>query len=125
MASIQQDPGGNFHLCFRYGKQRFKRSLQTMDRRKADAAAVRVAENIRLINQGRMEMPDDADIPTFLLSDGTLSHKPVMLSVLTIGSLLDKYEESIPVGALEATTLKTIGLHMRHFKRLISSLSSP
>ena len=71
MASIQQVPGRTFHICFRYGKQRFKRSLQTTDRRKADAAAVRVAENIRLVNQGRMELPEDADIPTFLLSDGT------------------------------------------------------
>ncbi len=46
MASIQQVPGRTFHICFRYGKQRFKRSLQTTNRRKADAAAVRVAETI-------------------------------------------------------------------------------
>lgn len=70
MASIQQDPSGTFHICFRFGKQRFKRSLETTDRRKADAAAVRVAENMRLVKTGRMEVPTDADVPTFLLSDG-------------------------------------------------------
>ena len=119
MASIQQDPSGVFHICFRYGKQRFKRSLQTTDRRKADATAVRVSENIRLANQGRMELPDDADIPTFLLSDGTLSNRPEPVSVLNIGDLFNKYQAAIPVDALEQSSLKTAKIHMRHFERLL------
>ncbi len=121
MASIQQDPSGTFHICFRYGKQRFKRSLQTTDRRKADAAAVRLAENIRLVNQGRMELPEDADIPTFLLSDGTLSNPPEPLSVLTIGNLFAKYQASIPADALEQSSLKTAKIHVRHFERLLGT----
>ncbi len=38
MASLQQDPSGVFPICFRYGKQRFKRPLQTTDHRKAASA---------------------------------------------------------------------------------------
>lgn len=121
MASIQQDPSGNFHICFRYGKQRFKRSLETRDRRKADAAAVRVAENVRLVKQGRMDLPDDADIPTFLLSDGTLSNKPQPVSVLTVGNLFASYQASIPGDALEQSSLKTARIHMRHFERLFGT----
>ncbi len=37
MASIQQDPSGNFHVCFRFRDHRFKRSLKTNIRRKAEA----------------------------------------------------------------------------------------
>ncbi len=76
MASLQQDPSGTFHICFRYGKQRFKRSLQTSDFKKATAATVRVAENLRMVSLGRMEIPDDADVPTFLLSDVSLRRSP-------------------------------------------------
>jgi integrase len=121
MASLQRDPSGIFHICFRYGGVRFKRSLKTSDPRKASAATVRVDENIRLAETGRIVIPDDADIPAFLLSDGKLSSRPKELSTVTLGELFAIYQERIPAGALEATTLKSEGVHMRHFVRLIGS----
>lgn len=105
MASIQQDPSGTFHICFRFANQRFKRSLQSMDRRKADDAAVRISENIRLVREGRMEMPVDADVPTFLLSDGKLGEKPKATCSLSMGILFESYTASIPDDALEQTSL--------------------
>jgi hypothetical protein len=45
MAYVQRDPSGNFHLCFRFGGHRFKRSLHTKYQRKADAAAVGDSES--------------------------------------------------------------------------------
>ncbi|MCC7337309.1 MAG: tyrosine-type recombinase/integrase [Pirellulaceae bacterium] len=119
MASLQRDPSGTFHICFRYGGLRFKRSLKTTDQRKASAASVRVAENIRLAENGRLVLPDDADIPTFLLSDGKVTSQPRKLSTITLGELFEVYQERIPAGALEPSTLKSAGVHMRHFVRLI------
>jgi len=50
-----------------------------------------------------MELPDDPDIPTFLLSDGTLSNRPEPVSVLTIGDLFNKYQAPIPVDSSQET----------------------
>jgi len=124
MASLQRDPSGTYHICFRYGGLRFKRSLKTTDQRKASAASVRVDENIRLAESGRLVIPDDADIPAFLLSDGKLASQPKKLSTLNLGELFAVYRERIPAGALEATTLKSAGVHMRHFVRLIGPKKS-
>lgn len=124
MASLQRDPSGTYHICFRYRGHRFKRSLKTMDQRKASAASVRVAENIRLAESGRLVIPDDADIPAFLLSDGKVSSQPKKLSTINLGELFEIYQERIPAGALEASILKSAGVHMRHFVRLIGPKKS-
>ena len=119
MASIHRDPSGNFHLCFRFGGRRFKRSLHTKHQRKADAAASHVEENIRLVGEGRLELPNDVDVPTFLLSDGKLAEKPKVASNIQLGSLFDEYRALTPEGALEASSIQTFRTHMRHVYRIL------
>ncbi len=97
MASIQQDPSGNYHVCFRFRDSRFKRSLKTNIKRKAEAAASRVEENLRLVDEGRIELPDGVDIPVFLLSDGKLADKPRQSKTIKLGSLFDEYLNAISV----------------------------
>lgn len=119
MASLQTDPSGNYHVKFRFGGRQFRRSLRTKMKRKAEAAASHVEEDIRLILEGRMNLPSGADIPTFLLSDGKLA-EPIKLSPdIQVGQLFEKYQLSIPNDTLEKTTLNTFGVHMRHIVRLI------
>ena len=119
MASLQQDPSGNFHICFRFARRRFKRSLKTANKRKADAACTRLDENIRLVDSGRLSLPQDADVATFLLSDGKLDAKPNILSTIRLGKLYSAYQQALPEGALENRTLATIKLHMRHVERIL------
>jgi len=119
MASLQIDPSGNYHIKFRFAGKQYRRSLHTKMRRTAESSACHVAENIRLIEAGRLELPDDADIPTFLLTDGKLSHRSQPESTLNIANLFSRYEASIPVDALEQSSLKTAKIHMRHFERLL------
>jgi len=121
MASLQQDPSGNFHVCFRFNGRRFKRSLRTRLQRKADAAASHIEENIRLIESGRMDLPDDADIPTFLMSDGKRAKRPAPTSHLTIGNVFDQYRQSLPDGSLDPMTLEIAAIHIRHLKRHLGS----
>lgn len=121
MASIHRDPSGNFHLHFRFGGQRFKRSLRTKHQRKADAAASHVEENIRLIDEGRLELPDDVDVPTFLLSDGKLAEKPKAKRNIKLGSLFDEFIGRTPDGALEASSVRTFKTHMGHVVRLLGA----
>lgn len=125
MASVQQDPSGNFHISFRFGGKRFKRSLKTKLLRKAEAAASHVEENIRLIEAGRMELPEDVDVPTYLLSDGKLAEKPRVKKSLKLSGLLDAYKDTLPEGSLEPTTLKVIGVHMRHVCRILGGDINP
>ncbi len=72
MAWIQQDPSGNFHISFRFGGRKFKRSLKTDLERHAKLSKLRLEEMISLIEAGRIELPPNIDIPTFLLCEGKL-----------------------------------------------------
>lgn len=121
MASLQIDPSGNYHVKFRFAGKQYRRSLRTKMRRTAEASACHIEENIRLIEGGRLELPEDADVPTFLLSDGKLLGKPLPTSAITVGTIFDKYQKSIPADAMEATSLKTARIHMRHFQRLMGA----
>ncbi|NLF71295.1 MAG: site-specific integrase [Candidatus Anammoximicrobium sp.] len=64
-------------------------------------------------------MPRDADVPTFLLSDGKLNGKPTVASSITLASLFDKYRESLPDRSIEESTLYTARIHMNHVARVI------
>lgn len=81
-------------------------------RRTAEASACHIEENIRLIEGGRLELPEDADVPTFLLSDGKLLGKPFPTPAITVGTIFGKYQKSIPADAMEATSLKTARIAM-------------
>ena len=69
MAWLELEASGQYHVAFRLGKRKFKRSLPTANQSDAEAACVRVEENLRLVERGRLDIPANADIATFLLSD--------------------------------------------------------
>ncbi len=124
MASLQKDPSGNFHLAFQFGGSRFKRSLKTKSQRKAEAACSRVEENIALIEAGRMELPENIDLPTYLLSNGKLDHRPKVQSSLRLGQLFTTFEETVPADSMEATSLYTARLHMNHWVRVLGAMQA-
>lgn len=68
---------------------------------------------------GRMEIPVDADVPTFPLSDGVVASKPQPVCTLTISELFPKNLETIPEGAIEKTSVETNQIHMKHFIRVL------
>ena len=57
MAWLQKDPSGNFHISFRFGGKKFKRSLRTQNQKQATSRKLRLEETIQLINSGRVELP--------------------------------------------------------------------
>ncbi|MEM6777731.1 MAG: site-specific integrase [Planctomycetota bacterium] len=119
MAWLQADPSGNFHLSFRFGGRKFKRSLKTKSERDANAKLLRLEENIRLVESGRLEIPDNGDIPKFLLSDGKIAKKVKVKPKIGLSKLFDLYLEAMPDGAMEDNTIGTLGTHRRHLERLI------
>ena len=80
----------------------------------AAGVVARVAETIRLLERGRLEMPADADPGMFIMSDGKQTKKIVSTRGCTLDELLSTYKQSIPVGAKAETTLKTEELHIAH-----------
>ena len=118
MASLEYDEeSGRYRIRFRYGGSPYKRSLKTTDRHEAAAIVGRVEETIRLLERGRLDMPPDADIGTFILSDGKLEGRPTKPIVRTLIDLFDLYEEKLPEGAKELPTLEGEKIHRNHLLR--------
>lgn len=114
--------GNVFHLGFRYSGRIFRTSLRTTNRRIADAAVSRVDENIRLVETGRLTIPvDTRELTTFLLSDGRLSERPVLPTVISLSDVFDAYRNSMADGSMEANSLATIKIHTSHLKRILGS----
>lgn len=112
--------GDRFYLCFRLGEQKFKRSLKTTNQREAEAAVCRVERRLKLIEDGDLSIPDDADLTTFILSDGK-RERPVVVHAMTLRELLLKYESRLRVGTLEANSIATIKLHLKHIARIFGT----
>jgi integrase len=116
MAWLEHDRSGNFHLCFRLGERKFKKSLKTKDERSAGAACTRVEENIRLLEMGRLSIPVGANVATFLLSDGKLTDKPEASNSVSLGKLFSEYRDSLPADSLEPETLRVARIHTDHIE---------
>ena len=120
MASLENRTG-YYNIIFRFGGQRFVRSLKTKDEEEAETRKKRLEENIRLVESGRIEIPDGSDVATFLLSDGKLTSKPVTEPTLTLSSLFTQFFDSIPDGNLEDSTLYGMKVHRRHLERVLGA----
>src|SRR4051812_21170708 len=93
MASLQLDEAsGRFRIRFYFNGVEYKRPIKTKDRKTAFGIQARVDETIRLLEQGRLEIPSGADPAAFILSDGKLTGKPVVPRALTLAEYL-----SLPV----------------------------
>lgn len=76
--------GKTWHIKFRYSNRHFGKSLKTTSDREANASLARLEENLRLMERGVLELPQGADLTTFLLSDGkcaNLSEVPVQITL--------------------------------------------
>lgn len=119
MAWLEQHPtSGRFKICFRWGGKQFKKTVKTTNRSDAEAILIRLEENIGLVERGRLQLPPDADIATFLLSDGKITQPPKVEpppKPLSLGELRDLYVKVLSCGPMEAGSLKTTQMHLKHF----------
>jgi integrase len=79
----------------------------------------RVEDTIRLLKQGRIEIPKGADPGVWIMSDGKLERKPNDNGngPVTVGSICDAYFNDQVDKA--STTLDGEGVHIRHLKRIL------
>lgn len=119
MAWLEQKPTGAYHIVFRIGAEKLRRSLKTKDKKEASARLARIEENIRLVESGRLVVPDDADAVSFLLSDGRLTQRVSQQKRLRLRQLHQCYIDSLPADSIEANSLYTTAVHMRHIAQLL------
>lgn len=118
MAWLEQHrTSGHYHLCFRFGGKKYRRTLDTDDAKSAEATRLRFEENLVLLERGRFELPPDADLITFLLSDGKLAAPPVVASSPLLGDVFDRYLATCGNGSMEATSLEMLVLHLKQIRR--------
>lgn len=113
--------GSTFRIKFRYAGQNLSKTLKTGSERNAQASMLRLEENLRLLERGRLDLPPGADLATFLLSDGKVGNRPAPVAHVSLENLFDQYRHSLPPGAMEANSLETVELHMRHLKRILGA----
>lgn len=121
MAWLEKTRSGVFNIVYRYAERKWKRSLKTKERRQAEALRVRLQENLRLAELGQLEIPTDADLSTFLLSNGKHPKKTSAKPTLYLGQLFQQFLESLPADSLEAETLRVARIHMGHLRRLLGA----
>ena len=118
MASLEKR-SDKFRIVFRFGGEKFSRSLKTRSDKAAAGCLARLEDNLRRLELGTLTLPDGADVASFLLSDGKYNEKPKALAACSLGQILDGYVASFPAGSLEKTTLDCIDIHVRHIKRIL------
>lgn len=124
MAALQQRSSGRFRIIFCFGGKRHFVSLKTRNAKEAEANRVRVEENLRDLERGRLSLPLGANLGLFLLSDGRLSHAPVIEKSFSLNELFDAYERDFPAGTKEANTRSTEKIHVKHFRRILDGSTS-
>lgn len=122
MASLRKDPvSGIFRIRFRFDQRAFNRSLKTKDKKNARSILARVEETIRLIEQGRIEIPANADIAKFILSDGKCDSTKSKPKAVSLKQLLKIYQKRLPDAAKEPLTVALENTHIKNFIRLLKA----
>jgi len=113
---------GTYSVVFRFGGKKFSRSLKTSNLPEAETRRLNLERTIREVMEGRKEIPDGADVPIFLLSDGKLGrpiHIQSAAELLTLEQLFEAYFSSLADGSKEVSTLDSMHRHKRHLFRLM------
>ena len=125
MASIRQDPDSKiYRIRFRFCGKSYNRSIKTKDFKTAKSILGRVEETIRLIEQGRLEIPQKIDPGVFILSDGKITSIHSKTKHVSLKQLFKEYLSRLPAAAKEANTVKLETSHIKHFNRLLKTSQS-
>ena len=112
---------GYYNIIFRFGGRKFTRSLETKETDEAERRRANLEQTIRDVKSGRLQVPADAGIATFLLSDGRLT-EPLLVpeeaeSPASLQAVLAEFFESLSDGQLEESTVNGMRIHERHLLR--------
>ena len=110
----------HFRIVFRFRGERHNVNLKATGQKEANACLARLEENLRLVERGRLAVPDGADFGLFLLSDGKLDQPVQLVQSVTLAELFADYQTHFTAGAKEVITRKMEDIHMKHVSRILS-----
>jgi integrase len=125
MASLHKDPrNGTWLIMFRWAREQYRRSCETRNKGEAEEIKARVEGTIRLLKQGRIEVPKGADPGIWIISDGKLTAKPKPTAEVlsSLGEVSDAYFRDQLDKA--DTTLTGESIHINHLKRVLGTTTS-
>ncbi len=114
MATIERR-NKRFRVIFYFQSRRYAASLKTEDAGEADSIAGSIDRTLSLIEQGVLDVPDEADFVTFVLSGGKKAEKPKLPPVRSFSELKERYLNAHSLGTIEKNSLGTIRMHLGHF----------
>ncbi|GAB5407463.1 MAG: hypothetical protein Aurels2KO_56940 [Aureliella sp.] len=126
MATLEKR-GKMYRIIFRFGGERFTRSLNTDRESAARLALAQVEENIRNVELGLLSIEEGDDVPSVLLSSGERKRKakPTAMRSPTVFSILDQYVGAIPQNSIEANSLDMLRTHIRNLQRHLGKRLKP
>jgi len=111
--------GKRYRISLDFNGRHISRALKTGNKREAETILVRLEDNLRLIERGVLQLPPDADLMSFLISDGKLANRITIEKPLTIAELFQRYHAEMLEGVKETSTRYTEKIHTAHLQRLI------
>ena len=123
MASLENRTG-YWSISFRFGGKKFNRSLKTKDQGAAEELKKIVEATIWRVEQGVLQLPENADVVSFLLSGGNAHESPKAPKTVSLKALFAEYRESASA-SLEPTTVCTLGTHTGHLLRIFGNRFNP
>ena len=88
MASLERR-GNRYRIIFRLGGTKHHVGVNAADRKDAEAGLARLEENLRMVERGRLAVPDGADVGLFLLTDGRLERQVSVRRAVRLAEMFD------------------------------------
>src|SRR5271165_4708497 len=123
MASLQER-NGSYRILFCHHGKLHTFTIGKVEKDEAETKARQVDYLLMRLKQKLIVLPEGTDIVTFIEHDGkppdtgpTLADAP--RQIITVGLLRDRYLATHANGTIEANSLDTCKLHLRHFCRVL------
>ena len=114
MASLELR-NSTYRVVFMHAGRRHGYSLNTRDKQTAEALCGGVEKTLMLLGQGILRIPEGADLVSFVRNGGKLVEPPTPARPTTTFAVIrDRYLEAHRNGAMEANSLATVKMHLKH-----------
>lgn len=120
--SLRKNRCGIYQAVFRFGGKQWSRTLETKSKMEAKDRLGIVRATIRKIEAGDLAVPHDADVGTFIVTNGKLAN-PVgdNIDLTTLEDVIEAYLAAHPDGSKSANTQVTEAIHHKHLKEHFGS----
>jgi integrase len=120
MPSIQQRQGA-YRVLFCYGRKLHSLPLGKVSESEAEYRKTRTEELLKLVEKGLLEIPAGVTVVDFMHHDGKPPVEPEfqVRKETTLHQLREEYIATMSNGAIEATTLYTVKIHLTHIEQTL------